>query len=129
MCYSFLFFFFQAEDGIRDDLVTGVQTCALPILLAAAGAGVMTLVALGRRLTVTGSRPAPHALAGLHGPRRRPEVTELHGSPPARAERPRSCRGWSACRRARRPGACGAGRGPSPSAPAWARDRSSTSSA
>src|SRR5258708_33409132 len=28
------FFFFQAEDGIRDDLVTGVQTCALPILSA-----------------------------------------------------------------------------------------------
>src|SRR5258708_27249850 len=25
------FFFFQAEDGIRDDLVIGVQTCALPI--------------------------------------------------------------------------------------------------
>ena len=29
-CVGF-FFFFQAEDGIRDDLVTGVQTCALPI--------------------------------------------------------------------------------------------------
>src|SRR5947208_10364335 len=28
-----IFFFFQAEDGIRDDLVTGVQTCALPIWL------------------------------------------------------------------------------------------------
>src|SRR2546423_11230258 len=28
---GFLFFFFQAEDGIRDKLVTGVQTCALPI--------------------------------------------------------------------------------------------------
>src|SRR5260221_7922686 len=28
------FFFFQAEDGIRDHCVTGVQTCALPILLA-----------------------------------------------------------------------------------------------
>src|SRR5687767_15240372 len=28
----FFFFFFQAEDGIRDKLVTGVQTCALPIL-------------------------------------------------------------------------------------------------
>src|SRR5690606_41118369 len=28
-CY---FFFFQAEDGIRDFHVTGVQTCALPIL-------------------------------------------------------------------------------------------------
>src|SRR5688500_19264678 len=26
-----LFFFFQAEDGIRDYKVTGVQTCALPI--------------------------------------------------------------------------------------------------
>src|SRR5205823_9585845 len=25
------YFFFQAEDGIRDKLVTGVQTCALPI--------------------------------------------------------------------------------------------------
>src|SRR3712207_6905074 len=28
---SFVFFFFQAEDGIRDIGVTGVQTCALPI--------------------------------------------------------------------------------------------------
>src|SRR5256885_3819185 len=28
---SILFFFFQAEDGIRDYKVTGVQTCALPI--------------------------------------------------------------------------------------------------
>src|SRR5205823_10836705 len=33
-CLYFIlfFFFFQAEDGIRDKLVTGVQTCALPIL-------------------------------------------------------------------------------------------------
>src|SRR2546426_12179537 len=31
---SSLFFFFQAEDGIRDYKVTGVQTCALPICLA-----------------------------------------------------------------------------------------------
>src|SRR5256884_5785403 len=29
----FIFFFFQAEDGIRDVAVTGVQTCALPISL------------------------------------------------------------------------------------------------
>src|SRR5690348_8191183 len=33
-------FFFQAEDGIRDGRVTGVQTCALPIL---AGTGVESL--------------------------------------------------------------------------------------
>src|SRR5688572_30850571 len=31
-CVFFFFFFFQAEDGIRDLTVTGVQTCALPIL-------------------------------------------------------------------------------------------------
>src|SRR2546425_8859290 len=31
MSVFILFFFFQAEDGIRDKLVTGVQTCALPI--------------------------------------------------------------------------------------------------
>src|SRR6266498_3581226 len=31
MCLSGLCFFFQAEDGIRDADVTGVQTCALPI--------------------------------------------------------------------------------------------------
>src|SRR5215211_3326507 len=33
-------FFFQAEDGIRDHCVTGVQTCALPICLPAAGGGL-----------------------------------------------------------------------------------------
>src|SRR2546426_6454098 len=32
------FFFFQAEDGIRDYKVTGVQTCALPILFVTARA-------------------------------------------------------------------------------------------
>src|SRR5690606_40559969 len=31
------FFFFQAEDGIRDFHVTGVQTCALPIYIVARG--------------------------------------------------------------------------------------------
>src|SRR2546425_3357907 len=38
MCHTtnlVVFFFFQAEDGIRDKLVTGVQTCALPIFLKA----------------------------------------------------------------------------------------------
>src|SRR5436305_13821730 len=36
MC-SWMFFFFQAEDGIRDADVTGVQTCALPIFLPILG--------------------------------------------------------------------------------------------
>src|SRR5207249_8785409 len=33
---GYYFFFFQAEDGIRDRNVTGVQTCALPISTACA---------------------------------------------------------------------------------------------
>src|SRR5256884_7548875 len=40
---SVFFFFFQAEDGIRDVAVTGVQTCALPILID----DVIGLVILG----------------------------------------------------------------------------------
>src|SRR5688572_33338284 len=35
MWFSVICFFFQAEDGIRDLTVTGVQTCALPICLVA----------------------------------------------------------------------------------------------
>src|SRR3712207_9243785 len=35
-----MFFFIQAEDGIRDIGVTGVQTCALPIFLAAHPVGL-----------------------------------------------------------------------------------------
>src|SRR2546425_3508605 len=42
-----MFFFFQAEDGIRDKLVTGVQTCALPIfeygIMAAYAEGLSVL--------------------------------------------------------------------------------------
>src|SRR5687768_17637059 len=66
----FSFFFFQAEDGIRDVAVTGVQTCALPILaaglLALRSLDATTLqvgVTLGvfATLAVRGLRPAtPH---------------------------------------------------------------------
>src|SRR2546429_3255349 len=35
--YGLDVFFFQAEDGIRDVAVTGVQTCALPIYLGMSG--------------------------------------------------------------------------------------------
>src|SRR2546430_3170583 len=37
-----VFFFFQAEDGIRDLTVTGVQTCALPICVQSRRIGVLT---------------------------------------------------------------------------------------
>src|SRR5690606_40146769 len=44
-----LFFFFQAEDGIRDFHVTGVQTCALPISASSTSA-----------TTASRSRSTPH---------------------------------------------------------------------
>src|SRR5206468_7399249 len=44
------FFFFQAEDGIRDLIVTGVQTCALPI--SASPLGIVRLAP--KQVTVTG---------------------------------------------------------------------------
>src|SRR6266487_3428160 len=45
------FFFFQAEDGIRDGRVTGVQTCALPILPLLALAWVLRNPAVSVALT------------------------------------------------------------------------------
>src|SRR2546422_6977408 len=47
------FFFFQAEDGIRDVAVTGVQTCALPISIAptrrSSTTAASSICATGRR--------------------------------------------------------------------------------
>src|SRR2546425_3403314 len=60
------FFFFQAEDGIRDKLVTGVQTCALPI-------------------SCSGTRDAPTSVS------RRPRQPRARAGSPGRVrERPRS---------------------------------------
>src|SRR2546427_13142850 len=49
------FFFFQAEDGIRDLTVTGVQTCALPICYLFAK----------RSAKATGPDPEPEADTGI----------------------------------------------------------------
>src|SRR5258708_10022910 len=53
-------FFFQAEDGIRDDLVTGVQTCALPICRdpGAAQANLAGRLAVVRQILVVGIEDA-----------------------------------------------------------------------
>src|SRR5207302_2067909 len=48
LCYFFFIFFFQAEDGIRDFHVTGVQTCALPIFALTWLTTVMLRFAEGR---------------------------------------------------------------------------------
>src|SRR5262249_59478027 len=46
--YCFFVFFFQAEDGIRDWSVTGVQTCALPICMAEHEGDVLGLAQIGQ---------------------------------------------------------------------------------
>src|SRR2546429_1539524 len=43
LSHESFFFFFQAEDGIRDVAVTGVQTCALPICEGARVTGVVEI--------------------------------------------------------------------------------------
>src|SRR5205809_5905796 len=53
---DFFFFFFQAEDGIRDVAVTGVQTCALPIYSSLAPA---LLRSGANELWVRVAQPAP----------------------------------------------------------------------
>src|SRR5207244_8135181 len=72
-------FFFQAEDGIRDDLVTGVQTCALPILIFHRESGADVTVA---------ARPVPLTEAsqfGVLGVDRTGRVVEFQEKP----ERPK----------------------------------------
>src|SRR5258708_13613487 len=52
MYMYFRCFFFQAEDGIRDDLVTGVQTCALPIWIhTPSWYGMVTAIPMLRRFS------------------------------------------------------------------------------
>src|SRR5699024_11641222 len=53
----FFLFFFQAEDGIRDRNVTGVQTCALPILW----------IVLGLRRSTMESTVSPFRTFTLNG--------------------------------------------------------------
>src|SRR3712207_8938988 len=71
-----LFFFFQAEDGIRDIGVTGVQTCALPI----SARGVGTLL----------QAPDDVALAIEHGWTDRETIERMVVGWHAWGERPRS---------------------------------------
>src|SRR5438552_15317514 len=73
-----MFFFFQAEDGIRDDLVTGVQTCALPIFaLGEVARHRPDLLLLLRQLEIhgvtPGAAPSPSAPPRARGRRRSEE--------------------------------------------------------
>src|SRR2546422_8366846 len=78
-----VFFFFQAEDGIRDVAVTGVQTCALPILLSATAVAaepeVLGLVAAP--LSVVSAAPATDfaACASNKSDRKSTRLNSSHG--------------------------------------------------
>src|SRR5699024_11697045 len=89
--FSFIIiFFFQAEDGIRDRNVTGVQTCALPILWDTLNDTMTEIeVASGRGDEMTGVPTGFHDLDelthGLHPGQRvvvaaRPARSEEHTS-------------------------------------------------
>src|SRR2546426_3726576 len=78
--YFFIFFFFQAEDGIRDYKVTGVQTCALPIfdlhapnLFAAVGVERMDEAIHVAKIRVISRRYAPRGLTRADDDRRSEE--------------------------------------------------------
>src|SRR5690606_40650041 len=63
-----MFFFFQAEDGIRDFHVTGVQTCALPIYRAGMASGIdmsARMVSLSVNIALMGFILASGVLAHL----------------------------------------------------------------
>src|SRR5207249_9649892 len=60
LMYFIFFFFFQAEDGIRDRNVTGVQTCALPISRSPSTSPT------GSRARPISARFASSARAGRH---------------------------------------------------------------
>src|SRR5256886_11382531 len=66
-----LFFFFQAEDGIRDLTVTGVQTCALPISRSS----------FKRTSTKTSSSTRPPAATSSETERRAPARSSRRASP------------------------------------------------
>src|SRR5207245_5517431 len=61
---TYTFFFFQAEDGIRDATVTGVQTCALPIsILSAASIAAASCLSPRDSSMSAAERIAPIGLA------------------------------------------------------------------
>src|SRR5690606_40900327 len=94
-------FFFQAEDGIRDFHVTGVQTCALPISAAAAGSGASPSVCRHRQARTT--LECSHGVLTKATIRTRPSTASGHGDdgpspddppPPARSEERRVGKEW-----------------------------------
>src|SRR5438128_12678872 len=80
-----VFFFFQAEDGIRDATVTGVQTCALPIFTWEHY--LANQQRLAANTTRSGARPAREGLALCRSEERRVGKECRTGSTPYRLKK------------------------------------------
>src|SRR5271168_443042 len=75
------FFFFQAEDGIRDRTVTGVQTCALPILNEG-DPQYVTFKCFDQKRLLSFQKGLVVEVAGAHVQEvNQPTVTKVTGSP------------------------------------------------
>src|SRR5687767_15208717 len=92
-------FFFQAEDGIRDKLVTGVQTCALPICDQRAARLVVLVEPRRGRICVHGARADRSTIRVLGGLNHELPPTAWQDSAKSRSEERRvgkdSRSGWS----------------------------------
>src|SRR2546430_3782377 len=82
-----IFFFFQAEDGIRDLTVTGVQTCALPISRASTAAAGHVQRA---RMVLLAAEGLSNAEIGRRVGMTRQTVISWRGPPPGRGGGPPS---------------------------------------
>src|SRR5690606_39598887 len=94
------FFFFQAEDGIRDFHVTGVQTCALPILgpdQRNAPRSIRLADAHGSRPPADRAAPSGPASRGLAPPLRRPPGQWFQRASAGRKRRSEERRGGKGC--------------------------------
>src|SRR5437764_13983745 len=89
-----VFFFFQAEDGIRDTSVTGVQTCALPIsrvqtTIGIADEGITYMLSGG-----DAARRVPPAVLGAKAG----SLVNIGGRQIGKRRVGKECRaGWAAC--------------------------------
>src|SRR6266567_1225117 len=100
----FFFFFFQAEDGIRDLTVTGVQTCALPICTRTLGGVVRSrnaamtsvpLMLVSSRSSTTTSGLCCSTSLTTSVPSVVQAATLMSGSPSSSARRPSRTIAWS----------------------------------
>src|SRR6266516_4371040 len=95
--FFLFFFFFQAEDGIRDRTVTGVQTCALPISVCIANAVAdalgtkdveLPIVPAGLAEIVRGAEPIPPVGRRAEAPKTAKSGRQLSGEGSATVNAP-----------------------------------------